>query len=126
MSEDVREAFERVVRLTHGLEGPWLRECNDVDPQRTYEKFETQEAWEVMQAATASTDVEWRGLVEKLVEMAGQAADDLESEINENYNGTLGYPVQKRRYDNDMSTVLCLRDVLTEAAQMLGGKHEPR
>ena len=118
MSEDVREAFEAHPQFKY-LE---FDRDKDAWGRGKYKHSHIQALWEGYQAATASTEAKWRGLVEKLVEMAGQAADDLESEINENYNGTLGYPVQKRRYDNDMSTVLCLRDVLTEAEKMLGGK----
>lgn len=116
MSEDVKEAFKEWAQL--GSDPYNITEIG----RGVFHSGNTQNAWYGYQAATASSEAKWRGLVEKLVEMAGQAADDLESEINENYNGTLGYPVQKRRYDNDMSTVLCLRDVLTEAAKMLGGK----
>ena len=51
-----REAFEAFAskHMNKRIGDCFLRDCNDVDPQRTYEKFETEEAWLDWQAAQAA------------------------------------------------------------------------
>lgn len=82
MSDSVREAFEafaaKHMRRNTRQDGPFLRECGDIDPQRTYELFDIEDAWLDWQAATAAADAECRGVVEKLVEalkIAQEAAE---------------------------------------------------
>lgn len=46
-----KETFEQIVRLTHNLDGPWLRDYNDVDPKHTYQDPATEQAWILFQTA---------------------------------------------------------------------------
>lgn len=107
MSEDVREAFERAAKVHLWQEGPFLRDCNDIDATRTYELYYIENAWLMWQAATASTEAKWRGLVEKLVEAASDAKDQLWL-LSKNPDSC---PWQKQ-----------LKEALAQAAQKLGGK----
>lgn len=47
-----------------------------------------------------------------LIAAAEECALELECMIEHQYRGTLGYPVQKRRYDRDMETVTDVRSAL--------------
>jgi hypothetical protein len=49
---DCRSEFEAVLKdLWKHRNDPFLRECNDPEPDRDYEDFGTQSAWELWQAA---------------------------------------------------------------------------
>lgn len=56
MTTQDKEQFEAFARkhMNRIIGDCFLRDCNDVDPQRTYEKFETEDAWLDWQAALAS------------------------------------------------------------------------
>jgi hypothetical protein len=52
--------------------------------------------------------------IERLRSALKECADDLESELNGNYLGTLDYPRQKRRFARDMESVFAARKLLAD------------
>lgn len=60
-------------------------------------------------------------LNENLMKHLEQCADDLESEINNRYNDTQHYiPDQKRRYNNEMKTVIDARSWIERSKKQNG------
>jgi hypothetical protein len=49
-------------------------------------------------------------------------ADDLESEVEIRFKGTLNYPSRRRRYESDMEVVLEARGAAALLMQKLGSK----
>lgn len=52
--------------------------------------------------------------IERLRAALKECAEDLANEITGRYAGTLDYPVQQRRYDRDMASVIEARKILNE------------
>lgn len=44
-NDKIKEEFEKFVREANQLEGPYLRACNDVDPEYTYQDPVTELLW---------------------------------------------------------------------------------
>ena len=101
MSEDVREEFE-----THP-QFKYLEFDRDKDAwgRGKYKHSHIQALWEGYQAATATTEAKWRGLVEKLVEALASVKCDM--------------------YDSlPLCSNICeeVEEALTHAAELLGRK----
>jgi len=54
--------------------------------------------------------------VEQLRSALRDCADDLEASVNAEYRGTLNYPSQKRKYDQDMEPVNRARNLLCSSS----------
>jgi len=67
MSDKDREVFEQIVRLTHKLDGPWLRHCGLIDTPYTYADPNTEDAWQQFKAALTHSAT---ALAEKDAEIA--------------------------------------------------------
>ena len=78
-------------------------------PDRTIDS-QRQIAVDIHEAADALDAQEKR--IKELEEALRACVDDLEAELTHRYDGTLNYPVMKRRYDSDMSTVQRAREAL--------------
>ena len=50
--------------------------------------------------------------IERLRAALKECADDLESELNGHYQGTLDYPSQQRRFERDMAPITAARKLL--------------
>ncbi len=101
MSEDVREAFE----AQHKKIWPFLKFTKHHGDETEYASGTVQNHFQFYQAATASTEAKWRGLVEKLVEALASVKCDM--------------------YDSlPLCSNICeeVEEALTHAAELLGRK----
>ena len=55
--------------------------------------------------------------IKRLEKALRECADDLEAELVARYDGTLNYPVMKRRYDSDIGAVQRARAALDPSAE---------
>ena len=75
MSELERDEFEKFARKHLRCDGPFLRDCNEIDATRTYQDFDIEAAWIDWQAAKASAGVVgWQKIIPQLL-IDGQIAD---------------------------------------------------
>ena len=59
MSDEIREAFESYLRKKwQKRTDPFLRPCNDINSDRTYQDFDTDSEWETWQATIAWRDAQ--------------------------------------------------------------------
>jgi hypothetical protein len=63
-----RDDFEIFCRTVRGLDGPFLRECGEIDAGREYQDFGTQALWEQWQARQPEIDA-----LRAALEQAGDA-----------------------------------------------------
>lgn len=65
-NEKMRREFEQFCKDVHQLHGPFLRDCNDPEPEREYQLFETQNLWERWQAAHTSAAEKYEARIKEL------------------------------------------------------------
>jgi hypothetical protein len=73
-NEQMRREFEEFCKNVHRLHGPFLRDCNDPEPEREYQLFETQNLWERWQAAHTSAAEKYKGVVEAARDVCASAS----------------------------------------------------
>ncbi len=83
-------------------------------PKVTDELLARYQARAAYRALLASCEVVLRKDVEELVGVATVCAEDLQGELEARYAGCANYPSEKRRFENDMTSVYGVREALAK------------
>jgi hypothetical protein len=97
---DIVEWLRKSQQLSVGMDGKLDEAADEIERLRADK------------AAISQTASDYLHEIEQLRAALKECADDLESELNGHYQGTLDYPSQQRRFERDMAPITAARKLL--------------